>query len=366
MGPYYSIGEKIGYIGNKLFSPIDDIRKINLPVSQDIGFNRIRLKSKQFSAIVKIHDIIFSSTYDFMKKIGSTLFNLPALTRMISSPGALNNSIPSDVPPFKIDFFGSETYLTQSSQLYLELALCMPDFQSLYCWEKSFRNEETDYRHLPEFTHVEFEGKIDFERNLEIQKSFFFEIIETLLNHPVLLEVFLKKESLDYLNTLCQNRCSERITFHNAFSLLYKNTGNVKYKNVTMKNFGVFEEILLTKLVGDVPVFVTNYLVDEVAFYHAQIENTSFALNADFLIPGYGELIGSGQRIHTDMELRNKAIRFNLSSIDYKPYIESRIDSGNIHSGWGCGIERFIHCVLKLPAIWEASVFPRLSNTLKP
>jgi len=138
------------------------------------------------------------------------------------------------------------------------------------------------------------------------------------------------------------------------------------HKTPTLKQFNAYEEVLLTEIIGG-PVFVTEYIEEEVAFYHAKtFEKSKFVINADLLFPGYGEFIGSGERVHTKQETIEKAKHFKLNMGDYQPYIDSRDNNFNIHSGWGMGIERFIQSILKLPFIWEAKPFPRVDNQNRP
>ncbi|HHT9121384.1 MAG TPA: amino acid--tRNA ligase-related protein [Candidatus Wunengus sp. YC63] len=323
---------------------------------------------KRFLTLVEVFDSVHKATVSFMASNGVYFFNLPILTRMISSPGALTGTIPSDVAPFRVDYFGKEAFLTQSSQLYLELALCIPGANAVYCWDKSFRNEKSDFRHLPEFTHIEFESKIGFDENIDIQKKYFENLLDYLCNNShKALEVFLTSEDLQKLESFCSHPVYEILTFVEAFRLLYENTNDDKYKTPTLSHFSTIEEVLLTQILNGRCVFVTQYLSDEVAFYHANTpEDKRFVINADFLGAGYGELIGSGERLHTAEEIEEKAAYFKLSIEDYRPYISSRHSNAIVHSGWGMGIERFIQFVLKLPAIWEVSLFPRVDWELRP
>lgn len=366
LGPYYTNKDKLAYAGNKLFKPLKEVRGIKPP---DLSRRHIEIKEdgRKWGALINIWDEIFSSTAKFMKKNDSLFFDLPITTRMISSPGALTGTISSDVDPFEIKFFNKPTFLTQSSQLYLEFAITNPEIDKVYCWEKSFRRERADFKHLPEFTHIEFEGNITFEENLKFQVRYVQFLVQSLVkNVPHDLKVFLKENHIESLDSFSRIKKFEKIKFVDAFKLMYNKTGDPKYKVPTLRKFGAYEEVLLTEII-DGPVFVTEYIEEEVAFYHAKVSPKSkFVRNADFLFPGYGEFIGSGERVHTRKETIEKAKHFKLNMKDYKPYIDSRASKIKIHSGWGMGLERFIQAILKLPFIWEAKPFPRVDNQYHP
>lgn len=366
LGPYYTKNNKLAYIGNKLFKPLQNVMGV-----KPFGLNKrhidIKRDSQKWGAIIKIWDEVFRASAEFMKKNGVFFFDLPIITRMISSPGALTDTISSDVNPFRIKFFDKTTFLTQSSQLYLEFAITNPKIDKVFCWEKSFRRERADFRHLPEFTHIEFEANISFEENLKFQTDYVQFLTHSLLkNKRDELKVFLSERDLESLELFSKIKKFERIKFIDAFKLLYKKTGNKKYKNPTLRQFGAYDEVLLTEIIGK-PVFVTEYIEEEVAFYHAKVsKNSKFVRNADLLFPGYGEFIGSGERVHTKQDTIEKATRFKLNMKDYQSYIDSRTGKTKVHSGWGMGIERFIQAILKLPFIWETKPFPRVDNQIHP
>ena len=357
---------KIAYRGNKIFKPIDNVKRI-LPRYLSNRHLDVKKSFEKWGALIRIWDGVFKATNTFMGIKNVYLFDLPITTRMISSPGALTGTISSDVDPFEIKFFKQKTFLTQSSQLYLEFAITNPQINSVYCWEKSFRREKADFRHLPEFTHVEFESNIKFEENLEFQKDYLQFLVGYLIkNYKNEIGVFLSEKDIKELAYFSQLKNFKTIKLHEAFSLLKKRTNDAKYNNVTVKNFGAYEEVLLSEIVKE-PIFVTHYIEDEVAFYHAKDIECGLVVNADFIFPGYGELIGSGERVHTRKETLEKARYFKLDIRDYRPYVESRdLVNPKIHSGWGMGIERFVQAVLKLPFIWETKVFPRVHTNNRP
>ncbi|MBU2101705.1 hypothetical protein KKH05_03240, partial [Patescibacteria group bacterium] len=166
LGPYIAKNREIGYIGGKNTPTFKNVVGILPPKELSKRHFSIRKDAPLWAAKIRIWDSVFKATNGFMEENRVLLFDLPITTRMISSPGALTGTILSDVDPFEIDFFNKKTFLTQSSQLYLEFAITNPEIDKVYCWEKSFRMEPADFRHLPEFTHVEFEGNIGFKDNL--------------------------------------------------------------------------------------------------------------------------------------------------------------------------------------------------------
>lgn len=366
LGPYFIQNKKICYKGNKIYKSIKGIAQVKAP-SLKSRHIEIREDHEKWAALIKIWDGVYKACNAFMDNNHALLFDLPITTRMISSPGALSGTIISDVDPFEIKFFNNQTFLTQSSQLYLEFAITNPKINKVYCWEKSFRREKADFRHLPEFTHIEFEANIEFEDNLKIQQNFLQFVISFLIkNYKKDLLFFLDQDSINSLREFTILKKFSIITFEEAFKFLKDKTNDSKYDKITIENFGAVEEVLLTEIIGE-PVFVTNYYMEEVAFYHSNDPiNPKFVINADFLFPGYGELIGSGERVHTKEEMRFKTNHFRLNLDDYQPYIDSRHKNSKIHSGWGMGIERFVQAILKLPFIWESKPFPRIHNQNRP
>lgn len=367
LGPYQILNGKLAYRGNKVFKPINEVRNIK-PSNLSKRHLEVKRYIERWNSLIRIWDTVFRASNKFMELKNVLFFDLPITTRMISSPGALTGTIPSDVNPFKIKFFNQDTFLTQSSQLYLEFAITNPKINSVYCWEKSFRREKADFRHLPEFTHIEFESNFDFEKNLKFQEEYLKFVINYLIkNRGKEIQLFLNNRDVEELKRFSGINSFEQITFHEAFKILKQKVKSSKYNHITIKNFGAYEEVLLTQIINK-PLFITHFIVDEVAFYHANDhKNPKLAINADFLFPGYGELIGSGERVHTRAETRTKVKHFKLNMKDYQPYIKSRVQEHPVvHSGWGMGIERFIQAILKLPFIWETKLFSRVDTQNRP
>jgi aspartyl/asparaginyl-tRNA synthetase len=252
----------------------------------------------------------------------------------------------------------------------LEISLIQQNIDHVFSIYNSFRKEQTDATHLSEFHHIEYEGKVNQQKNEEIALGLVNKIIMDLVNfESECLHYFLSDKKIHELTSLVANPDKHifRVTFADALDTLYHDTKNEKYKKFTMNgNFGSWEEIRLTEIYNGM-VIVRQFPLLEVPFYHATVENVSPAVaeNSDFIWPGYREFIGSGLRVRSQKELEEKAILFNLPHNDYLPYLQTRqFPDYQTSAGFGMGWERLMQGLLQMPFIWSASHFPRSHKTL--
>ena len=376
LGPYYTKKDKkLGYRGNNIYDALDNVLAGQYTLAE--AENRVKSFSEQkyWGAIARINHQINMSSNLFFGEMNALFTLLPLTTRMISSPGAVYGreaiSYTTDVCPISLEWFDlpNKAFLSESSQIYLELSVLQHQVDHVYSVYNSFRKENVDASHLSEFHHIEYEGAVDQVANKEIIRQLLFRVIQDLLKHNETdLSVFLSQDRLNQLDEVSRSQKITELTFEEALAALYEDTKDEIYNKFTLEHFGSWEEVRLTEIYGGF-LAISEFPLLEVPFYHAEMKGRDrrVANNTDYIWPGYRETIGSGQRVGTLEQLKEKAEVFNLPEEDYACYLQSRtLDNYRETSGFGVGWERLIHGLLEMPYIWSAVQFPRTNVTLKP
>lgn len=153
------------------------------------------------------------------------------------------------------------------------------------------------------------------------------------------------------LNKIIIQKEFPKIYFDEAAKLLSKQNNDgllniSKYgQNITAKG-----ELELFKIFKkDIPIWLTEFDRDVVAFYQKPTQNKEKTINADLIFPPIikgsfgGEIIGSGQRQDNIKEMYESLRRQKIKCKNYQWYIDiRRFNDYKITSGFGMGIERFI------------------------
>jgi aspartyl/asparaginyl-tRNA synthetase len=364
------------YVGNKIFDPMSEVDAPNFIENVDSRPSELA-NEDYWEDIAVINDIIFQSTSNYFKSLGARYTLLPLTTRLISSPGAVFGSesidYTEDTSPIQLNWFDLDkaTFLSESSQIYLELALLQDELDHVFSIYNSFRKEPADETHLAEFHHIEYEGHVDQARNEEVAEELIKSILERLLQDGRdELSTFLTEDEIAELADL-KDSPVQKISFERSLELLKEDTGEEKYEEFTEEHFGDWEEVRITEILDHDIVCIQEYPLLEVPFYHKETSRNSqgdcVAKNSDFIWPGYKETAGTGERVSDINEIREKAEVFNLPEEDYAPYIEAREhDTYRRTSGFGLGWERLLQGILKMPTITSVSHFPRVHTTLRP
>lgn len=242
----------------------------------------------------------------------------------ISPPAFVQTQVEGGSTLFELDYYGEKTYLTQSSQLYLETGI--PSLGNVYCIEKSFRAEKSlTRRHLSEYTHVEAElDFIDFEDLLDHLEEMISRVITTILDD---------KEITGYIKELnpefkAPTRPFKRMRYSDAIDWLNAQDPPILNEEGNPHVFGddIAEaaERRMTDIIN-LPIFLTHFPVEIKAFYMkkdpADLRVTE---SVDVLMPGVGEIVGGSMRMEGYDELMEAYKREGISPKEYYWYTEQR------------------------------------------
>lgn len=373
-GPYRTSRDgsrrSISYRGSKVFPAVDDVKSTLF--TKELLTTRLDqiVLEERFRQLHTIDSEIFFATIHYFRSLEADWCNLPLTTRMISSPGEVyagkTLDYTTDTLPIDIAWFdtASRVFLSESSQFYLELRLLEQDVQKVFSIYNSFRKERADYCHLAEFQHIEFEGRVGFEENIQISLGLLSAIAKHLVTHARgALEYFLEPQEIDELAHAFDSSRVKTITLKQALALLYEDTQDPVYQEFSLKQFGSWEEIRLTELL-DSHVIVTEFPTLQIPFYHNMLRQDEkgipLAENADLILKGYRETVGSGVRMSDPRALAEKARVFNLPLDAYAPYLSMRdYDHYQKTAGFGLGWQRLVQWMLNMPYIWDACHIPR-------
>jgi len=277
LGPFKALieGNKktIDYAGNRIFKKIRDVN--NVEINEEYIERRIRnlaYPGRVWKSLVEINNTIYSSVVEyFKKKLRAKYVLVPLTSRMISSPGAVYGKekldYTQDTIPIKLKWFNEgSTFLTESSQLYLELYLLIDGIDHVFTINNSFRKELADFVHLPEFRHVEYEGHVPQTENEDIISGLLMKIIKNILMlNEEHLRTFLTKEDIRDLDSLTRSYGFKKIEFKKTLEILYNLTGDKKYLKFTSKYWGSWEEAFVSGYFNKILV-VKEFPLLEVAF----------------------------------------------------------------------------------------------------
>ena len=278
---------------------------------------------------------------------------MPVTTGSISSPMGLG----SDSSPVAIEMNGARTYLADSMQFYLELALRIGG-KPVYYLMPSFRDEQSDARHLNQFYHAEAEIEGSLEDIQNLTEQYMLHLARGLL-HECEDEIYATAGTISHVESfIARGAGFPRLTFDEAAKTLSSVKGALRPCETGDLLITSVGEAALIAEYGDF-IWLTHFPMSTVPFYQARDPNNRRnSLSAD-LLAGIGEILGLGERARTgDDVIQNiRAAEVNPSGYDW--YIQMKTASPIQTAGFGLGVERFLMWLTQSRDIRDWSLVPR-------
>jgi nondiscriminating aspartyl-tRNA synthetase len=326
--------------------PIGVIDKVGVELDTRLNNRFMDLRKPQVLAIFKLREILIRGMREYLV---SQRF-MEVTTSKIVAAGAEGGST-----LFPIKYFEQQAYLAQSPQLYKQM-LMGAGLDRLYELAPAFRAEQSDtVRHIAEFASLDIE--MSFIRSEEDVMA----LLEGLMAHA--LEVVLR-DGKQYLGELgvevtVPKLPFPRIALSEAIKMLAEAGMDIKgdLDTESEKKLG---EIMLEKH-GAEMYFITKFPVEikKNTFYAMRDPSNSELTNYFDLDYRGEELVSGGQREHRIDVLINQLLDIGYNPDDFEFYLQAFRYGMPPHGGFGLGIERVLHMMLRLPNIRECVLFPR-------
>ncbi len=339
---------------------VDTISIIGLaelfPITKDKSEEFLRdvrhlwLRSRRMNLVMTVRAEVLEYSREFFKSQGFT---------EVSPPMFISAAVEGGSTLFGLKYFDQNLYLTQSSQLYLEILIY--SLEKVYCIAPSFRAEKSrTIRHLTEYWHME--GEWPFADMHDLMR---FE--EGLLTHICQRTVANCKKELAELGADVSKLASvqlpfPRITYTEAIERIKAKGAKLQWGD----DLGYEDEKVLADEFGK-PFFVYDYPTAIKAFYcKTYRDRPEIAMSVDMLVPKIGEISTGGAREDDKDILIQRIKEQGLKPEDYEWYLDLRRYGTVPHTGFGMGLERLLTWMLDLENIIDSIPFPRTTRRFYP
>ncbi|OBA20292.1 asparaginyl-tRNA synthetase [Metschnikowia bicuspidata var. bicuspidata NRRL YB-4993] len=315
----------------------------------------LTMRGETLLAVFKVRAVLLAAMRRFFSDEGLT---------EVTPPCMVQTQVEGGLTLFKLDYYGEQAYLTQSSQLYLET--CLPALGDVFCVQESFRAEKSHTRrHLSEYTHVESElAFLTFDEMLDHLERLFTSVVKYVLEDPVAGPL------VKQLNPSFEPPRTpfKRMAYVDALDWL--NANGIPNEDGEPFKFGDdIAEAAERKMTDtlNVPILLTRFPVEIKSFYMKKCaDDPRVTESVDVLMPNVGEVTGGSMRIDDYDELVAALKRENLSLDDYYWFTDLRKYGTCPHGGYGLGTERILAWLCDRFTVRDCSLYPRFSGRCKP
>ncbi|XP_055351166.1 asparagine--tRNA ligase, cytoplasmic-like [Paramacrobiotus metropolitanus] len=341
-------------IGASPAGGVDNLLNEESGVDVLLDNRHIHLRGETLSKVMKARSVLINAFRDHYRDRG--YFE-------ISPPTLVQTQVEGGSTLFKLNYFGEEAYLTQSSQLYLETAI--PVLGDTYCIAQSYRAEMSrTRRHLAEYTHIEAECPfITFDEMLDRLEDLIVDVAQRVMDSP--FAYLIKDLNPDFK---VPKRPFRRMNYSDAITYLKEHS--ITKDDGTFYEFGEdipeAPERKMTDQINE-PIMLCRFPAEIKAFYMQRCaEDPRLTESVDMLLPNVGEIIGGSMRMWKYDDLVEAFKKNGLNPDTYYWYLDLRKYGTHPHGGYGLGLERYLTWMCNRYHIRDCTLYPRFVERCKP
>jgi len=285
----------------------------------------------------------------------------------IHTPKLLGGTSEGGANVFRLKYFNKEACLAQSPQLFKQMAL-MADLDRVFEIGPVFRAEDSNtYRHLCEFTGLDFEMTIKEHYNelMSLINNMFIHIFKGI-EREYAPELAAVHEQFPFISPFQYSEEPLWLTFPEAVKMLNDVGVNQKVnEDLNTENEKRLGGLVKEKYHTDFYI-VHRYPSTVRPFYTMPCaDDPDFTCSYDVFMRGE-EIISGAQRLHDAALLEARIRKKGVDVRTVQDYVNSFKYGAFPHGGCGVGLERVVMLYLGLKNIRRVSMFPRDPKRLTP
>lgn len=320
--------------------------ELNLELATLLDHRALTLRHPKIQAIFKVQAIIVDAFREYLKSQDFMEFQAPVITPAVAEGG-------SEV--FEVTYFGRKVYLTQSPQLYKQIA--MSAFERVFSVNKVFRAEPSvTTRHITEF--VSLDAEMAFIESWQDVKNVAEETVKYIFKQ--LTEKGSEELKLFNISLPAVIDKTPTLSLREAQEKIFKYSGR-DVRNEKDLNPEDEREIcaIIKEETGSDLVFIYGYPTRQKPFYvYPNPENPAENEGMDLLCRGI-EWLSGGRRINNYEQLIKHVQEWKMKPENITMFLEAFKYGVPPEGGFAFGLERITMQILGIKNIRETSMFPR-------
>jgi asparaginyl-tRNA synthetase len=346
--------------------PIQRTKKGPMSLETLRGYGQFRPRTNTFQSVFRVRNALSDEIHRFFQSRGFLWIHTPILTASdAEGAGELfqvstTRAAPGEDP--NTSFFGKNVYLTVSGQL--EVEAFAEAFTDVYTFGPTFRAENSNTpRHAAEFWMIEPEiAFADLDDLLALAEDFIRDVtLATLERVPDDFAFFDKHIEPGVIEAVTSTvrRPFAHVTYTEAQEILGRSGRKFEFPIGWGASLQAEHERYLAEEHVKGPVFVTDYPIEQKAFYMRVNDDQKTVAATDLLVPRLGEIIGGSQREERLEVLEAQMRKRGMDPAHLQHYLDLRRFGTVPHGGFGLGLERMLMWMTGMQNIRDVLPHPR-------